>query len=408
MARSINKLSARAVVAAAKPGLLSDGGGLYLQIGPSGSKSWLFRFMRGGRAREMGLGALNAVGLSLAREKAAKCRTLLDEDVDPIEARNAERLRQRREAVAAMTFKQCAEGYIAANRTAWTNAKHSAQWSNTLSTYAYPFFGDLAVSDVDAGLVLQALEPIWSTKPETASRLRGRIEAVLDWATVRKQRAGDNPARWKGHLSHSLPASSKVRRVKHHAALPFDEIGAFLEKLREQEGVSARALEFAILTAGRTSEVTGAKWSEIDLDAKVWTIPQERMKASREHRVPLSNRALEVLSPLQGLSSFVFPGGKAHAGLSNNALLATLHRMNRKGLTAHGFRSTFRDWCAEQTNYPREVAEMALAHAVGDKVEAAYRRGDLFEKRKHLMDAWAKYCGQVRAEEKVVTIGGEL
>lgn len=270
-----------------------------------------------------------------------------------------------------------------------------------------PTIGDLPVAAIDTALVMKIVEPLWSTKTETASRVRGRIELILDWAAARGYRAGDNPARWRGHLDKLLPARTKVRKVKHHAALPYGDLPAFMAGLRGREGVSARCLEFVILTAARTGEAVGARWAEIDLAAKVWTVPAERMKAHREHKVPLSQRAVEILEGLPREGDYVFPGGKADKPLSNMALLATLRRMERPDLTGHGFRSTFRDWCAEQTAFPAEVAEMALAHVVSDKVEAAYRRGDLFRKRAQLMDAWGRYCGAERAAGGVVPMRGE-
>jgi integrase len=385
-------------------GMHSDGGGLYLQVTPSGA-SWLYCFMLNGRSREMGLGPLHSVGLADARRKAEGARRLRAEGIDPIEARKAERAKIALEAARAITFKDAAEKFIEAHRAGWRNAKHADQWSSTLETYVYPMLGSLSVQDIDVPLVLKVLEPIWKTKTETASRVRGRIEAVLDWATVRGYRRGDNPARWRGLLENVLPQRSKVQRVAHHAALPYAEIGAFVAALRKQEGISALALEFTILTAARTGEVIGAKWGEFDLVEKTWTIPAERMKGGREHRVPLSVRALEILAEMKPLAqvalgqdeteAFVFPGGKPGKPLSNMAMLKLLERMGRDDLTAHGFRSTFRDWAAERTSYPREVAEMALAHSIGDKVEAAYRRGDLFEKRRRLMNEWAKFCSTV-------------
>jgi integrase len=311
-----------------------------------------------------------------------------------VEARKAKRAEERLTAATATTFEQCAERYIAAHRSGWRNPKHAAQWPSTLKTYAYPVFGSLPVQAVDTGLVMKVLEPIWHAKPETASRVRGRIEAVLDWATVRGYRKGENPARWRGHLDKLLPARGKVRKVEHHAALPYAEMGDFMAALREQEGIAARALEFLILTAARTSEVIGARWQEFDLEGKLWIVSADRIKGGKEHRVPLSGAALTIIEAMKETreSEFVFPGGKAGKPLSNMAMLKALERMERTELTAHGFRSSFRDWSAERTNYPREVAEMALAHTVGDKVEAAYRRGDLFRKRRQLMAAWARYC----------------
>jgi integrase len=279
--------------------------------------------------------------------------------------------------------------------------KHASQWPNTIATYVSPVFGAVPVQAVDVGLVMNAQEPIWHEKPETASQVRGRIESVLDWATARGYRQGDNPARWRGHLENLLPARAKVQRVEHHAALPYGEIGEFMDALRRQEGVAARALEAAILTAARTSEIIGARWDELDFEAKLWTIPAIRMKAAKEHRVPLAEPMLAILEPMKTirLGDFVFPGRKARKPLSNMAMAMVLRRLGRGDLTVHGFRSTFRDWAAECTNFPREVAEMALAHTLSDKVEAAYRRGDLFEKRRQLMEAWAKHCATTRVNK---------
>jgi len=394
VARELNKLNALAVARAKTRGYLSDGGGLYLQVSPNGAKSWVFRFRDGKRLREMGLGPIHTVSLAEAREAAFSCRKQRLAGLDPIDARRGARAAARLEAAKALTFAQCADAYIESHRAAWRNAKHAAQWGSTLRTYAHPVFGHLAVASVDTGLVLKALEPIWTIKPETASRLRQRIEAVLDWARVRGYREGESPARWKGHLDQTLPARAKVAQVEHHPALPYEQIGAFIATLRAQSGVAALALEFTILTAARAGEVLGATWDELDLTAKLWTIPAARMKAGRAHRVPLSGPALAVLAQLEGFKTgpFVFPGGRAGRPLSGMSLLMTLRRMGRSDLTTHGFRSSFRDWAAERTNYPREVAEHALAHSLADKVEAAYRRGDLLQKRKQLMDAWAAFC----------------
>ncbi|UEM03098.1 integrase arm-type DNA-binding domain-containing protein [Skermanella rosea] len=405
MARTMGRLTAMAVARATKPGMYADGGGLYLRVGPNGAKSWVFRFRIDGKRRDMGLGPLHAVTLAVAREKAAACRSDRFDGRDPLESRQASKLAEKLAASKAMTFRQCAAGYIDAHRSGWKNEKHAAQWGSTLEAYAYPVFGDLPVQAIDTELVMKALEPIWRTKTETASRLRGRVEAVLDWATVREFRRGDNPARWRGHLDHLLPLRAKVQKVQHHPALPYTEVGAFMTSLRSQPGHTARALEFLILTAGRTGEVIGARWSEIDLAEGVWIVPASRMKAGREHRVPLSAPAIKLIREQQAaaelvqgqLDGFVFPGGRPGKGLSNMALLKLLERMKRDDLTAHGFRSTFRDWAAEQTHFPRYVAEMALAHTVSDKVEAAYRRGDLFGKRRKLMEAWATYCGTMPA-----------
>jgi len=344
----------------------------------------------------MGLGPLALFGLSEARAKALDVRRLRHEGIDPIEARKAERLRARLDAAKAMTFRECADAYCKAHRAGWRNGKHAAQWEATLATYAGPVIGTLPVQVIDTALVLKVLEPIWSAKPETAGRVRGRIESILDWAKVRGYRTGENPARWRGHLAELLPARSKVRRVEHHAALPYAKLPGFLAGLREQEGIAAPALEFAILTAARTGEVIGARWSEMDLLNKTWTVPSERMKAGKEHRVPLSGRALAVLEEMQPYrqaeDAFVFPGGKNRRPLSNMAFLMLLRRMGRGDVTAHGFRSSFRDWAAERTNFPAEVAEMALAHTVSDKTVAAYNRSDLFDRRRRLMAAWATFC----------------
>jgi len=407
MAQSIKRLSSLAVKAQSERGFYADGGGLYLQISKFGTKSWVFRFTQNKRRREMGLGPIHTVTLSEAREEALTCRKLLRAGTDPIEQRKLLLGQAQAEAVKTMTFKACAEKYISAHSAGWRNVKHSSQWSNTLATYAYPVFGDLPVQAVDIGLVMKVLEPIWFTKTETAGRVRGRIEAILDWATVRKYREGENPARWKGHLDTLLPARSKVTKVKHHAALGYDDMGAFMAKLRLQDGISARGLELLILTAARTSEVIKATWQEIDFDKSVWVIPAERMKSGKEHRVPLSPVALNVLTELKktALNDFVLPGLRSNTALSNMAFLQLLKRMERADLTAHGFRSTFRDWAAERTAYPQELAEMALAHAVTNKVEAAYRRGDMFDKRRKIMDDWAGFCsGDAGASGNVVGI----
>ncbi|HXB76351.1 MAG TPA: integrase arm-type DNA-binding domain-containing protein [Bradyrhizobium sp.] len=406
MARPIGKLTVLKVEKAKKAGMYGDGGGLYLRVTADGTKNWVFRFMLDGRPRWMGLGPLALYGLQEARGKALDARRLRHEGIDPIETRRANRLRERLEAAKAMTFKQCADSYIASHRAGWRNAKHAAQWGATLATYAYPVIGALPVQAIDTGLVCKVLEPIWTAKPETAGRVRGRIEAVLDWAKARDYRAGENPARWRGHLDKLLPARSKVAKVEHHAALPYGEMPGFMAGLRAQEGIAARALEFAILTASRTGETIGARWSEVNLAEKIWLIPEGRMKAGKQHRVPLSALALAILEEMQALrpqddrsSEFVFPGGKAGKPLSNMAFLMLLRRMGRNDLTAHGFRSTFRDWASERTRFPREVAEMALAHVVGNKVEAAYRRGDLFDKRQKLMDAWGEFCNEPAHQE---------
>jgi integrase len=366
-------------------GLFGDGGGLFLQVSERGTKSWIFRVKKNGRLRVMGLGPVHTVSLAEAREAARLCRKARLGGIDPIDARRAGRIEERIEAARTMSFAECAAAYIAAHRAGWRNTKHAVQWRSTLAAYVYPIFGGLPVQAIDTGLVVKAIEPIWTTKPETASRVRGRIESVLDWAAARGLRQGENPARWRGHLENLLPKKSKVRRVEHHAALPYAEISVLMGELRGQEGIAARALAFAILTAARTGEVIGATWAEIDVAARLWTIPAERMKASKEHRVPLSGAAIAILGHMDKGRDKVFP-------ISNMAMAMLLRRMGRGDLTVHGFRSSFSDWCAERTAFPSEVREMALAHTVADRVEAAYRRGDLFEKRRALAEAWAKFC----------------
>jgi len=405
--RAANKLSALRVRElcrpGVKPGLHGDGHGLYLQVSAYGTTSWLFRFMVDGVARKMGLGATHTVSLAEAREAAKEARKLTRKGIDPIEAEKAERAIRKAEAAKTVTLKECAEAYIKANHAGWKNAKHAAQWKATFNetrrgSLVFPAateaINDLPVSAIDTGLVLKVLEPIWTKTPESASRIRGRIESVLAWATVRGFRTGDNPARWSNHLDQILPARNKIAPTEHHPAIPYAELPAFLAELRAKQGVSARALEFTILTAARTGEVISARWSEFDIQGKLWTIPADRMKAGREHRVPLSDRALEFLADLPRDGEFVFPGARAGKPLSNMAMLELLRGMCGKGATVHGFRSTFRDWAGETTAFPNEMLELALAHAVGDKVEAAYRRGDMMLKRRRLMDAWAAFCAK--------------
>jgi integrase len=408
MARSIHRLSTVRVKNAQptkrrdgtpRAQVYADGGGLYLQVTPGSagnSKSWIYRYASAtGKERFMGLGSLDTVTLAEARERAAECRRQRERGIDPIEARKDQRASAAVESAKAMTFDQCAEEYLTAHRAGWRNLQHATQWKTTLATYVSPVFGNLPVGSIDVGLVIKVLQPIWPTKPETASRIRGRIESVLDWAAARGFREADNPARWKGRLENLFPRRSKVRSIKHHAALPYIEISDFMHALRGRDSVAARALEFAVLTASRTGEVIRSKWSEIDLKTKMWAVPGDRMKGGREHRVPLSDPAVALLQRMLKIrqNDYVFPGNR-HATLSKMAFLTLLGRMGRDDLTAHGFRSTFRDWAAERTNFPNEVVEMALAHAITGKAEAAYRRGDLFEKRRKLMDAWAAYCEQ--------------
>ncbi len=396
MARAFNRLTAVAVARQKKPGAYPDGGNLWLQVTESCSKSWSFRFMLNGQAREMGLGPLHTVSLADARAAAVECRKLLLAKIDPIEARKAKQAGEALNAARSKTFDECAAEYIEAQRHGWSNPKHVDQWTNTLKTYASPTFGRLPVHAVETELIVRALNKIWTTKTETATRVRQRIESVLDWATVSGFRSGDNPARWGGHLEHKLTNPTKIKNVENMPALPFGKIAGFLLDLKKQEGVAARALEFLILTAARTGEVRGAVWDEIDLEEKAWTIPAVRMKMKRDHRVPLGDRAITILEDMQKRKAdnqpHVFPGGKAGKAMSENALLALLKRMTRSDITPHGFRSTFRDWASECTSYSHEVQEMALAHIIKNKAEAAYRRGDLFEKRRAMMDDWQRYC----------------
>jgi integrase len=402
MARAIERLTAQRVerfknAEEPQPGMYADGAGLYLRVTPDGAKSWVLRYMLDRRPRWMGLGPLSLYGLADARTRALDARRKRHDGIDPIEARRAERTRQRLDAAKAITFKQCAESYIASHRAGWRNEKHRYQWTATLEQFVYPTIGEFPVQAVDIGLVLKVLEPIWTTKPETASRVRQRIENILDSAKARGYRDGENPARWRGHLDKLLPARSRVREVEHLAALPYAELPVFLVNLRAREAIAARALEFLILTAARTGEVIGARWSEIDLLDKTWTVPAGQMKARREHRVPLSPRALTILQEMQKArqgdgNAYVFPGPKRGRPLSNMAFLMLLRRMELDDLTVHGFRATFKTWASERTSVQNEIAEAALAHIVGDKVEQAYRRGDLFEKRRRLMQQWATFC----------------
>jgi integrase len=391
----------------------ADGGGLYLQATVNSrdghtAKSWIYRYMLRGRAREMGLGSFNAISLQQARAKAFEYRRLRQEGIDPIDARKAKREQSILENAKVITFAEAASEYIESHQGGWRNPKHTAQWRATIATYAQPIIGSLFVQAVNTDLVLKVLKPIWNSKPQTASRLRGRIELVLDWARARGYRQGENPARWRGHLDKLLPAPAKVRRVEHHPALSYSDMPQFMAALRQQSCMAARALEFAILTAARTGEVIGARWNEIDLDQALWIVPGNRMKAGREHRVPLSARALALLGDLpirdDRPGQFLFPGSEAGRSLSNMALLMLLRRMGRGDLTTHGFRSTFRDWAAEQTHFPGEMAELALAHTVGNKVEAAYRRGDQFDRRCGLMESWAAFCGLDELPGKVVVL----
>lgn len=405
MSRTLNRLKSRQVETLG-PGRHADGGGLYLDRDENGRSRWVFMWTRNGKRREMGLGPANKDGVSLgkAREAAAAARQALLDGSDPIEARDA----AKRTPAPVPNFGEMADELVKALGSQWRNPKHRAQWSMTLKVYAKPL-RSLPVNRIDTEAVLEVLKPIWLAKPETASRLRGRIERVLDAAKAKGHRNGENPARWRGHLDHLLPKRQKLTRG-HHEALAYADLPGFVGELRGREGVAALALEFLILTAARSGEVRGAKWSEVDLKAKVWTVPASRMKAGREHRVPLSARAVEILEHVQPLATgkpdkaYVFPGPAATKPLSENAFGALLKRMKVE-VTAHGFRSTFRDWAGEVSTFPREVAEAALAHVVGDATERAYRRGDALEKRRRLMDAWAGYSAPRAAGSNVRQLG---
>jgi integrase len=461
MARTTDRLSDRKVQTAKagkhKAGMYPDGGGLYLRV-TEGKKDedgtrtlnryWVFRYAsrvpfagkdkegkpregKPGDDRQLGIGPLDTLTLAAARAVARECREQLLAGLDPVEQRKAKKEAAALVVAKKMTFDQCRDAYIAAHRAGWRNVKHAKQWTATLTTYVTPVFGHLPMGAIDTGLVLKVLEPIWPTKSETASRLRGRIEAILDWAKVRGYRGAENPARWKGHLDHLLPAKSKVRKVEHHPALPYGQMGAFMSDLREREIIAAKALQFTILTAARTDEVIGMRRDEIDIAAKLWTVPPGRMKGEREHRVPLSEPALAILHDMTpaGAESvgrkYVFRGAKPGRPLSNMAMLELIRRMNAerevvglpkwtdpkqggREVVPHGFRSSFKDWAAERTSFPREVAEAALAHIDGDETERAYQRGDLFDKRRRLMTAWADYCLKPQASGTVTPLRKEV
>jgi integrase len=418
MGRMLNRLSSTKL-RSLRDGLHPDGGGLYLSVADSGrNRSWLFRYAvpsltASGRQRErwMGLGPIETVSLAEAREAALRCRKLRQEGVDPIQQRREAKAALAVAAAKTLTFDQCAAAYLVAHRPKWRSVRHSQQWENTLRDYATPIIGRLPVAAVDTALVMKVLEqdvggkPLWQAKPETASRLRGRIEAILSWATVRGYRQGDNPARWTGYLAKLLPSRRELASVVHHPAMPYQEIGAFMALVRAAPGVVARAFEFLVLTAARKKEVLGARWEEIDLAERVWSRPADRMKGGVAHRVPLSGRALAIVREMWSLrqNEFVFPGQRGVMS-SNNFARFLDEALGRADVTVHGFRSTFRDWAGEHTAFPREICEAALAHKVGDTTEAAYRRGDALEKRRKLMEAWAEYCTKAPAAGTVTAL----
>lgn len=375
------KLNARKVETAT-PGRHGDGRGLFLYVKPSGSRSWVLRYQVQGRRRDLGLGAYPDVSLAMARDRSSEARRLIADGEDPI---------SKRQQAKPKTFKDAALELIESKRPGWKSAKHAAQWTSTLKTYVFPKFGQVQVAKIETADVISALTPIWAAKPETANRVRQRIEAVIDYSSALGVRSGDNPARWRGHLDHLLPKPTKVRAVKHHPALVHSGIAAFLGDLSGRTGVAARALGFTILTAARSGETRGMTWGEVDLENRIWTIPAERMKANKEHRVPLSTAAIACFGPRRDNTTLVFESeAKPGKPISDMSMTAVLRRMGRNGITVHGFRSTFRDWAGETTGFPREVIEAALAHGIKDKAEAAYARSDLFDKRRDLMDTWAK------------------
>jgi len=418
VAKTIQKLSALFVGRVKEPGMHADGGGLYLQVTPSGAKSWIFRFEINGRERAMGLGGLNAVGLSEARTQAEECRGLRQRDIDPIEHRNQARVQAELDRANSISFGDACRQYIDSHQSGWKNKKHATQWEMTLmgvlpngkpAQFDYcAALRRLSVAAIDTAAVLRVLQQkvgtgpdaptLWNAKTETASRIRGRVESVLSWAKVKGHRKGENPATWRGHLDQLLPAKSKVSKVIHHPALPFSNISTFMPKLRAEKGNAARALEFTILTIARTTETTDAPWTEIDFDNRTWTVPAGRMKADEPHVVPLCARSMDILHEMRKRdpdSKFIFPGQKRGRPLSNMAMASLLERMGYTEITVHGFRSTFSDWAGETTNFPDAVIEMSLAHQIEDEVKAAYRRGVLLAKRRRLLEAWEKYCGPV-------------
>jgi len=409
MAKQVDKLSALKVKNLQKAGWYPDGKGLYLQVSNAGSKSWVYRYQVNGKEKRHGLGSLLAVSLVRARKAAEHCRQLRSEQIDPIEHKRKLELDKQLKVARAITFKECALAYIESHKAGWRNRKHESQWRNTLDTYAYPVIGHLSVQDIDTSLVMEVIEPIWFTKTETASRIRQRIENILDWAKVRGHRIGENPALWRGHLEKLLPKRTKVQKVKHHNAMPYTEIPDYFRSLRIIDTLAAKTLAFTILTASRTGEARGALKSEINKKEKLWNIPDDRMKSGRPHRVPLNTECLRILKEAENYQrdSFVFPALTKKKPISDAALLKLL-KQTHPDLTVHGFRSTFRDWCAEMTAYPRELAESALAHTLKDQTEAAYQRGDMLEKRRKLMDAWSDYCLKGKQSSGVIAINRKI
>jgi integrase len=403
MTRIHGKLSALGVKHATKRGLYADGGGLYLQVARNGSRSWILRYRLGGRRRYCGLGSLLHVSLAEARKRAGEARSVLMDGNDPITLKQGQRTAARLSVARAVTFAKAAAQFIDSHRAGWS-LRSTQQWTGSLDQHVHPVLGALPVQDIDTALVMKAIEPLWSTKTETASRVRSRIESILDWAATRGFRKGDNPARWDGHLENLLPAKAKLAKVEHFEAMPYAALPEFMAQLRRDPAMAARALELTILTAARSNEVLNADWSEIGFSSRVWAIPPARMKSGREHKVPLSNAAVALLSALPGShGGIVFPGAKAGRPMNLGALRIHLRRMGQQDVTTHGFRSTFADWAHEQTTFANEAIEMSLAHSVGSAVEKAYRRTDLFDRRRALMSTWADFCAGQEQRSATVT-----
>ena len=417
MARQLNLLSPKFVETTLKPGRYSDGGGLYLQVTAAKegvTKSWLFRYMRGGTtSREMGLGAMTMrkgdgyTTLAQARQKRTKAREMLEAGIDPLQVKHAGRAAAKVEAARAMTFEQCSEQFIKDHASGWKGQKHERDWRGSLKRFAYPMIGSLPVAAIDTSLIVKVLKPIWESKTKTAVDVRSRIELILNWAKLHGFRDGENPARWKGHLDHALPKPSKVSKINHHEAMPYDQLPPFIAALQTETVKGAAPLEWAILTAARSEEVLGAEWSEIDIGKRVWTIPSVRMKAEADHRIPITDRMMNILEAQPRAGRFIFAGQRPDKKLSAAVMWQLLQTMRpAASYTVHGFRASFRDWAAEQTEYANHVVEMALAHTIGSAVEAAYRRSDLFDKRRALMADWARFCeSQPRSTAGIISIG---